>query len=177
MKKTIKALLAIFVMIFTALSLTSCEDANTYRKFHNNGSMLPKDHILDEVGYKELLRIVEKNEGSDEYIYVFIGNPSTISSSARDCATVWNEQARQYGVETLYWLNSDLSDSKVDKLQEILNITDFDPSVALLLSFTNGSISFDSSSKLCNEEDGKDLTYQQIATRCFKNELSVNKKN
>lgn len=175
MKKFKKVILTLMLVLASALALTGCERANTYRKFSNNGADLPKSHILDEISLKEAKRLVTKNVGSEEYIYIFIGNPASASSDARDKARVFNEQARQYKIETLYWLDSDLDTEDLTKAEIVLQMNDIDPEKGYLISFYNGVIQFDSSSRTCYEdEDGKAFTNAQLAYRCFLNLLSKN---
>ena len=174
MKQIKKILLTIIIALIACVSLTGCEKANTYRKFYNNGSLLPKDHILDEVSYKELQKLIIDNEDSEEYIYVFIGTPS--NSDAQTKALVFNQQALQYGVKTLYWLDTELSDKKVESLHTTLQMNAFDKNQAYLLSYQGGKIKFDSSSASCNRKDGdpngSKLSNTVLAANCFQNKTS-----
>ena len=171
MKQIKKIILTIIIALIACVSLTGCEKANTYRKFYNNESLLPKDHILDEVSYKELKKLIVANEGSEEYIYVFIGTPS--NSDAQTKAVVFNEQARQYGVETLYWLDTELSDKRLETLKLDLQMNSFDKNQAYLLSYQDGKIKFDSSSASCSRKDGDEsgakLSNTILAANCFQN--------
>lgn len=169
MKKKIKLLLSCFVLLFTVVTLSGCERANIYREFNNNGSSLAKSHILNEVSYKELYKLVDKT-GEDDFIYVFFGTAT--NSASCTAVSIWNEQAQQYQIKTLYWLDSDLSSKKLDKIEERLGINNID-TVPALWSFNNGKIYFDSSSSKCSKDGNVSLSNTELAENCFKNLTSV----
>ena len=54
MKKTLKKLLIAFIAVLGVASLTSCNHANTYNKFHNNSSNLAKSHVLKEISVGDI---------------------------------------------------------------------------------------------------------------------------
>lgn len=212
MKKTLKKLLIAFIAVLGVASLTSCNHANTYNKFHNNSSNLAKSHVLKEISVgdlKSLKRKIENDKkvdgsktesvefytGSDKketksfdgtYIYIFLGTPT--NSTASTDAQIFDEQAKQYGISCLYWIDTNLSDSKIEKLNETLG----NPQAEITANSTglisickekssNGSsvrLEFSSFDVKCAKKDGTasgtELTPYQIAQNCFKNLSSIN---
>lgn len=204
MKKTLKKLLIAFIVLLGVASLTSCNHANTYNKFHNNSSNLAKSHVLKEVSVSDVISLQKKLAAgknvkgsktttvtendktvSYTYIYIFLGTPT--NSTASTDAQIFDEQAKQYEIDCLYWLDSDLSDSKLKKFTDNVKIASFKSGDTALISFrvASGSnaalVSFDSTSVVCNKKDGTasgtELTPYQIAQNCFKNLTTVISKN
>lgn len=209
MKKTIKKLLLVLIAIISLTAFTSCNHANTYQKFNNNSSNLSKSHVIKEIDtsdLKSLMKKLDKNkkikgqkvvetlndegdvESSYTYIYIFLGTPT--DSTASTYAQVFDEQAKQYEIECLYWIDTDLSEKKIEKLNSILK-----NSVQRLENSTSGLISirretskedlkceiyFDSTDVEWNTKDGKagstELTHVELAQMCFKNQPKVNSK-
>lgn len=203
MKNTLKKLLIAFIAVLGVASLTSCNHANTYNKFHNNSSNLAKSHVLKEISISDLKGIKNKldkdkdvkgsksvvvGEGDSAktytYVYIFLGTPT--NSTASTNAQIFDEQAKQNEISCLYWIDTDLSDSKIKKLTDDLpGITEIKAQTTALVSIRkevgtsiNPVISFDSTSVKCNRKDGiasgTELTAYQIAQNCFKNSTSIN---
>ncbi len=207
MKKSLKKLLLVLIAIIGLTTFTSCNHANTYQKFNNNNSNLSKSHVIKEIDtsdLKSLMKKLDKNkkfkgqkveeslndegevESSYTYFYVFLGTPT--DSTASTNAQVFDEQAKQYEIDCLYWIDTDLSDKKIEKLNSVLK-----NSVQRLENSTTGLISIrkESSKKACeiyfdstdvewNTKDGKagsnTLTHIELAQMCFKNQAKVNSK-
>lgn len=202
MKKTFKKILIAFVAVLGLASLTGCNHANTYNKFHNNNSLLSKSHVLKEIDSSDLEDLISKlkkdkkidgaktvKESEDEnaksytYIYVFLGTPT--DSTATSNAAIFDEQAKQNEISCLYWIDTELSDSKVEKLNKVLfnSAAKVESRTCALMSIRttvgkqDALLSFDSTSVVCNKKDGvasgRDLTAQQIAQNCFKNLTTI----
>ncbi len=146
MKNKFLKALGLISCLFLIISLSSCKmsRANVYNYWKNGDTeILPKDHIVEEISLSKLEKMVSKQSSdSDEVIYVFYGQKS--ESSNQSAIKIYNEQAVQFEVGTLYWLSSDLSDKKKDKLSEKLGVSKTSTTGALY-AFSKGKIVFDSS--------------------------------
>ncbi len=199
MKKTIRNFVLVVIALVAVITLTGCNHANTYNKFHNNGSNLSKSHILEEISIGDLEDLIENTKNkkvddgevivyveidgqkkiSEEYIYIFLGNPTNSTTTSQ--VTIYDEQAKQYNVSVIYWIDLDLSAKKLEKLNNILPMaTSLKTNTTAMVSIQNGSIYFDSTSVKCNtyeqipvSDGGTMLNVYQIAQNCFKNKTSV----
>lgn len=207
MKKSLKKLLLVLIAIISLATFTSCNHANTYQKFNNNKSQLSKSHVIKEIDtsdLKSLMKKLDKNKkfkgqkieeslndegevkSSYTYFYVFLGTPT--DSTASDNARVFDEQAKQYEIDCLYWIDTDLSDKKIKKLNSVLknSVQRLENSTTGLISIRKESskaaceIYFDSTDVEWNTKDGKvgsnTLTHIELAQMCFKNQAKVNSK-
>ncbi len=144
MKKVFKKIIACGIMGLT-LSLTSCalSDANVYNYWKvNDTEYLSKDHIVEKVKAKKVEKMVSKQTEDSDYIYVFYGQ--TDSTSSQSAIQVYNEQAIQYEIDTLYWVDSNLSTKKKDEAETKLRMSDSN-NIPTLIVYKNGSVEFDSS--------------------------------
>ncbi len=165
MKKSIRFLIACLVVFVSVFTLTGCGSANIYRAFDNEGASLPKSHILKSVSASKLIDMVTTQTETDGKIYVFFGTPT--DSTSRTNVVVYNEQAQQYNVEVIYYLNSDLSSKKLEQVKNTLGIASTNVTGALW-AFENTQNVFDSSSTKYNTDDnGNELSNIEIAQRCF----------
>lgn len=163
MKKSLRFLMASLVVLVSLLTLASCGSANIYRAFANEGASLPKSHILKSISVSKLIDMINKD---DEMIYVFYGTPT--DSTSRTNAVVFNEQARQYEIPVLYYLNSDLSDKEKKKLSENISAIASVDVIGTLWAFDGSSLVFDSSSTNYNtDKNGNALSNVEIAQTCF----------
>lgn len=135
--------LTLFALLIT-LSGCKMSRANVYNYWKNGDSdILPKDHIVEEVSLSKLEKMVSKQSSdSDEVIYVFYGAKS--ESNNQTAIKIFNDQAVQFEISTLYWLSSDLSDKKKDELGEKLGVAKTS-TTGVLYAFEKGKITFDSS--------------------------------
>lgn len=207
MKKSIKKLLLVLIAIISLTTFTSCNHANTYQKFNNNNSNLSKSHVIKEIDTSDLKSLMKKlnnnkkikgqkvvetlnDEGEVEssytYFYVFLGTPT--DSTASTYAQVFDEQAKQYEIDCLYWIDTNISDKKIEKLNTILlnKVQRLETSTAGLISIRKEAkkddceIYFDSTDVEWNTKDGKAnstaLSHVELAQMCFKNQSKVNSK-
>ena len=65
MKKTIRNFVLVVIALVAVITLTGCNHANTYNKFHNNGSNLSKSHILEEISIGDLEDLIEDKSVCD----------------------------------------------------------------------------------------------------------------
>jgi len=148
MRKSIFKLIAVLFALFTIVGLSSCamSKANVYNYWKNGSSeYLSKDHIVEKISVNDLINKVNKQTKDDKNIYVFFGQ--TNDDSSRSAIKIYNEQAIQYEIDTLYWVDSEpvtKSTSDKNKMLEKLGVskTDIIPSIFV---FSNGTIAFDSS--------------------------------
>lgn len=144
MKKAIKKILACTILGMS-LSLTSCalSDANVYNYWKvNDTEYLSKDHIVEKVSAKKVEKMVGKQTEDSDYIYVFYGQ--TDSTTSQSAMQVFNEQAIQYEIDTLYWVDSNLTTKKREDAESRLRMSDSNTIPALIV-YKNGSVEFDSS--------------------------------
>ena len=143
MKRKFMKLFAVLALVLT-LGLSSCafDRAQTYNYWKSNSSeYIGKDHIVEKISISKLNKMVN-NQKEEDVLFVFFGNNK--SSSSQNAIKVFNEQAIQYGVSTLYWVDSDLSDKDQKTYQDKLGISDLSYAPALYV-FKNKIITFDSS--------------------------------
>jgi hypothetical protein len=167
MKKRITKLLAVLLIILT-LGLASCDmdRANTYNAWKNGSTdVLPKNHIVEKTDLGGVLKKMnaQSNE-SDEIFYVFYGNVH--ATGASNAIQVYNEQAVQFQIKTLYWIDSDMNDKKRTELEDKLGISNADI-VPALYAFKHGAIVFDSSTPYYANNSG-DYTTIKLAQIAFR---------
>lgn len=166
MKKSLRFIVASLSLLFCLFTLVGCGSANIYIAFNNNSSKLPKSHILEEISYQDLAKKLDKAKGDENsHIYVFFGTP-TDTQSCTD-VFVYNEQAVQYGIETLYYVNSDLSNKDLSKLSNLLKVSTKLAPKPSLWRFDAGVVAFDSALKEFNSKDDVALSNVEIAQTCF----------
>jgi len=144
MKKVFKKIIACGFVGLT-LSLTSCalSDANVYNYWKvNDTEYLSKDHIVKKVSAKKVEKMVSKQSEDSTYLYVFYGQ--TDSTTSQSAMQVYNEQAIQYEIDTLYWVDSNLTTKKKEEAESKLRISDSN-NIPTLIVYKNGSVEFDSS--------------------------------
>lgn len=196
MKKTFRNFVLVVIALISVITLTGCNHANTYNKFKNNGSNLSKSHIIKEISVGDVEELINKTKNSkvdkgevvtykeedgkqvieEEYVYIFFGNVT--NSTTTTAVTIYDEQAKQYEIPLLYWVDLDISTKKLEKLNNILPMaSSFKSNTTAIVSIQNGSIFFDSTSVKCNTKDGvsgsSSLNTYQLAQNCFKNLTSV----
>lgn len=196
MKKTFRNFVLVVIAFVAVITLTGCNHANTYNKFKNNGSNLSKSHIIKEISVGDVEDLIKDTKNSKvdkgevvtykeddgnktieaEYVYIFLGNVT--NSTTTTAVTIYDEQAKQYGLTVLYWVDLDLSSKKLEKLNNILPMaSSLKSNTTAIVSIQNGSIFFDSTSVKCNTKDGVSgssaLSTYQLAQNCFKNLTSV----
>lgn len=166
MKKYLTKIAVTFALLLSVFTMSGCSKANIYRAFNNNGSNLSKAHILEKISIKKLISMIDDIEDG-EYIYVFYGTPTDSTSCTN--VTVYNEQAIQFGVETLYYVDSDVSDKDRTKLENTVGIFDA-TQYGALWSFNSNGKYFDSSEPKWKTNDS-DVDYSNIelAQLCFRN--------
>lgn len=144
MKNVFKKIIACGLVGLT-LSLTSCglSDANVYNYWKvNDTEYLSKDHIVKKVSAKKVEKMVSKQSEDSIYLYVFYGQ--TDSTTSQSAMQVYNEQAIQYEIDTLYWVDSNLTTKKKEEAETKLRISDSN-NIPTLIVYKNGSVEFDSS--------------------------------
>lgn len=144
MKNVFKKIIACGLVGLT-LSLTSCglSDANVYNYWKvNDTEYLSKDHIVKKVSAKKVEKMVSKQSEDSTYLYVFYGQ--TDSTTSQSAMQVYNEQAIQYEIDTLYWVDSNLTTKKKEEAETKLRISDSN-NIPTLIVYKNGSVEFDSS--------------------------------
>ena len=144
MKNVFKKIIACGLVGLT-LSLTSCglSDANVYNYWKvNDTEYLSKDHIVKKVSAKKVEKMVSKQSEDSTYLYVFYGQ--TDSTTSQTAMQVYNEQAIQYEIDTLYWVDSNLTTKKKEEAETKLRISDSN-NIPTLIVYKNGSVEFDSS--------------------------------
>lgn len=166
MKKITKILSAIVLTLTCVLTLTACNNQiGVYNVYHRNDSTLSKNHVYTEVSVKKVISIVSeaKDKGTEtnkEYTYVFLGTPT--DSKSKEVIAIFNEQAKQFGIETVYYVDSKLSDSKLESLKTAFGMKRY-KHVPALFVFVNGTLKFDSTdSKYETTEAAK------LATEAFR---------
>ena len=137
----------------------------------------------DIKGSKSVTEGEGENAVTYTYIYIFLGTPT--NSTASTDAQIFDEQAKQYEISCLYWIDTNLSDSKIEKLNTALNgrAAEIKAETTALLSIrttvgkSDAMLSFDSTSVVCNKKggtaSGTELTPYQIAQNCFKNTTTI----
>ncbi|MCR5786860.1 MAG: hypothetical protein K6G28_04095 [Acholeplasmatales bacterium] len=144
MKRYLKKILVALLVVFT-FGLTSCamSRANVYTYWKSSTvEYLGKDHIVEKINLSKISKKVNK-QNEEDTLYVFFGSHD--SSSSQAAIRVYNEQAIQYGIEKIYWVDSSsVSEKDQKKYQEKLGISDLSISPALYV-FKNKTIEFDSS--------------------------------
>lgn len=166
MRKRIFKLFALLFIVLT-LGVTSCsmEQANVYNYWKINGTeYLSQDHVVKKISVNKLISMVQKQGTDDAIIYVFFGQ--TDSTTSRSAIKVYNEQAIQYEIPVLYWVDSNLSDSKIDKLEDSLSISDA-TNIPSIFAFDNGAIAFDSSRPVYKNDTS--IQTIELAEVVFKN--------
>ena len=146
MRKFKYILLALLLPVLV-FQLASCKmsKANLYNKWKNGSSEnLPKAHVFEEISVGDLIGKVQgQKEG--ETLYVFFGTPT--QSASQTAIGIYNEQAIQYQIDKVYWLNSNLSDKDKKKLSAdeggILRVNDPEYAPAIFV-FEDGVLRFDS---------------------------------
>lgn len=175
MRKSIFKLFAILFALCT-LGLASCamDRANVYNYWKNGSSeYLPKDHIVEGISINSLVKKVNNQKEDDDIIYVFFGQ--TNSDASRSAIKVYNEQAVQYNIKTLYWVDSNgvsSSDSKKNKLTEKLGVSQTSIIPAIWV-FDNGKIAFDSSRPSIQNQSkmtSSTILMAEVAFKCLYNE-------
>ncbi len=144
MKKIVKKILAT-ALCASVFSLASCKlsDANVYNYWKvNDTEYLSKDHIVEKVSAKKVEKMVGKQSEDSGYIYVFYGQ--TDSTTSQSAIQVYNQQAIQYEIDTLYWVDSNLTTKKKEDAETRLRMSDSNTIPALIV-YKNGTIEFDSS--------------------------------
>lgn len=144
MKNVFKKIIACGFVGLT-LSLTSCRlsDANVYNYWKvNDTEYLSKDHIVKKVSAKKVEKMVSKQSEDSTYLYVFYGQ--TDSTTSQSAMQIYNEQAIQYEIDTLYWVDSNLTTKKKEEAETKLRISDSN-NIPTLIVYKNGSVEFDSS--------------------------------
>lgn len=144
MKKIIKKILAT-ALCASVFALASCKlsDANVYNYWKvNDTEYLSKDHIVEKVSAKKVEKMVGKQSEDSGYIYVFYGQ--TDSTTSQSAIQVYNQQAIQYEIDTLYWVDSNLTTKKKEDAETRLRMSDSNTIPALIV-YKNGTIEFDSS--------------------------------
>ena len=144
MKKFIKKILIAMSLVSVA-SVASCKisDANVYNYWNvSDTAYLSKDHIVKKVNAKKVEKMVSKQTEDSGYIYVFYGQ--TDSTTSQSAIQVFNEQAIQYEIDTLYWVDSNLSTKKKEDAETRLRMSDSN-NIPSLIVYKNGSVEFDSS--------------------------------
>ena len=144
MKNVFKKIIACGLVGLT-LFLTSCalSDANVYNYWKvNDTEYLSKDHIVKKVSAKKVEKMVSKQSEDSIYLYVFYGQ--TDSTTSQSAMQVYNEQAIQYEIDTLYWVDSNLTTKKKEEAETKLRISDSN-NIPTLIVYKNGSVEFDSS--------------------------------
>lgn len=86
--------------------------------------------------------MVSKQSEDSTYLYVFYGQ--TDSTTSQSAMQVYNEQAIQYEIDTLYWVDSNLTTKKKEEAESKLRISDSN-NIPTLIVYKNGSVEFDSS--------------------------------
>jgi hypothetical protein len=167
MKKRIVRALGVIACLFT-LVLASCKmsRANVYNYWKNDGTeILPKDHVVEEISISKLNKMVNKQSAdSSDIFYVFYGNKS--ESNAQTAIKIFNEQAVQFEISTLYWLSSDLSDSKKSEVSEKFGVAKTSVSPAIY-AFKGGKLVFDSSRPYYSN-DSSTYTYVRLAQIAYR---------
>lgn len=168
MKRYLKRILAVLLVLCT-LGLTSCamSRANVYNywKTQSGTEYLGKDHIVEKVKLSKLDKLVQK-QGENDILYVFFGDHS--KSTCQSAIKIYNEQAIQYGISTLYWVESyNISDKDKSKFEKQLGISTLDYTPALYV-FKNKTIVFDSSRAFYKNNSSK-YTAIKLAQIAFKN--------
>ncbi len=144
MKKRISRVFALLLCALT-LGLSSCalSRANTYNYWKNGDTEnLSKDHIVEKIDLGGIIKKMNAQSGdNDEIFYVFFGTKNTTGCYA--AIKVYNEQAIQFEIDKLYWLDSDLNDSKQTEVEDKLGVYSASSAPALF-AFKKGGLVFDS---------------------------------
>jgi len=169
MKRFKKILLALLLPVLV-LQLASCKmsQANLYNKWKSGSTEnLPKAHVFEEISVGDLIGKVQK-QGSEDKLYVFFG--STTSSQSQAAIKIYNQQAIQYEINKVYWVNSNLSDGDKKKLSAdeggILRVNDPEYLPAIYV-FEGGVLKFDSSEAKYKNDTTK-YTTVKLAEIAFK---------
>lgn len=173
--RKVKTLIISFALILL-VSLTSCHtlaEANLYRYWNNIGVELSDAHVYEEISYNKLAKKISKlSETPDEVIYVFYGDSSV--SNAKTNIIIYNEQAIQFEVSKVYWLDSrDLKDKVYDQIEDDLGVVNSEKK-GVLWSFkyqegNDTSIYFDGSKDKFDTSKHTDITQAEISRICFTN--------
>lgn len=166
MKKLIKKLSVIMLAFAFMFSLVSCSDSiSIYKEFNNAGSSLAKNHVFESISVKKIVSKVnsDKKEGTSDnkiYTYVFFGDSANAASV--EAIQIYNEQAKQYNIEKVYYLNSDLSSSELATVKTVINMARSSrvPAIFVLI---NGELEFDST--LAKYDNTETIS---IASKAFK---------
>jgi len=167
MKKKLMKVLVIVLGIFT-LGLSSCamSRANVYNYWKVSGTeYLSKDHVVEQVSIGDILKKMNsQSKDSNDIFYVFYGNHD--SSSAQSAINVYNEQAIQFEIKTLYWLDSNQDTNHKNEIQDKLGVSDASETPALF-AFKNGALVFDTTRAYYSNNSSKYsyVKYAQIAFR------------
>lgn len=142
-----KKLLLIVVAIMCFFTLSSCGN-KVYREYNSDLCEISKDNPFEVISKKSLVKLLNKSNTNDidnEIIYVFYAD-SSLSTCSTTLEIVF-QQAVQYGIEKIYYLDSSkisASATKRDELKQDIGMND--PSIVpALMAFVDGKISFDNS--------------------------------
>ncbi len=168
--KKLKKFLALLLLPVLLLSLNSCQisKANLYNKWKIGGTeYISKAHVFEQISFNDLLGKV-KAQGKEEKLYVFYGTPT--SSASQSAIGIYNEQAIQYQISKVYWLDSVLNDNDLKKISSdqggILGVND-PKTVPAIFVFEGGAISFDSTLAKYKNDTAKYTTIK-LAEIAFK---------
>lgn len=167
MKKHLKFIPALFLGLVVMVTLSGCS------VYHDYSSALPYNNVYEKINLKKLVSKLEEeasNTVKNEVTYVMYTSADVVASSS--AMKTIDEQAKQYKIETVYYLDATKiyqdADNRKD-LQDKLGIRDASSCPSILM-FIDGELEVDwTRTSTKNKYDGSftrvayDIFYTKVA--------------
>ncbi len=140
MNKILKTILTSIICICISITLAGCS-TSVYDDYSKAGASLDKDNVFEKISTDDLVNKINEKNG---IFYVYYA--SSEDATSRSEITIYNEQANQYQIEVIYYLNAaDYTTVALRKeLKEKISINDASK-VPSMLVYVDGNLKFDSS--------------------------------
>lgn len=172
MTRLLKYFSAFAVMVISAITLVSCSGYNFYKTWTDAGADIDKDHIFEVISIDEAKEKIE----ADETFVLVLGSPDVSAAPAK--IQLLQEQAEYFEFDgKLYFIDVTKSletPSGRKTVKETLGIYETVKAAAniVIVCYTNGDITLDTSCKVTNKElenfvSSESIDYYKVAAYLF----------